>query len=222
MNGNWGGIASRDFERMRADDHGGHGGAGEYDPSLDVINTIIASYAASNVDESEAKVINNSNKGPESPSNHAVSKREQNYYYDDHHHHAPGSGLVIPQKSSTPITPSQQQQHHESRYLHPLALKLKMQDSDGHNRNKHTAHSSEAQSNAATDNESDHRSETGDSFTQTNNEVSHAIMQVTKKLQWATRQLGDITSINESINAVKLISECALTISNLKQARGKN
>ena len=87
----------------------------------------IASYAASNVDESEAKVINNSNKGPESPSNHAVSKREQNYYYDDHHHHAPGSGLVIPQKSSTPITPSQQQQHHESRYLHPLALKLKMQ-----------------------------------------------------------------------------------------------
>ena len=56
-------------------------------------------------------------------------------------------------------------------------------DSDGHNRNKHTAHSSEAQSNAATDNESDHRSETGDSFTQTNNEVSHAIMQVTKKVR---------------------------------------
>ena len=44
MNGNWGGIASRDFERMRADDHGGHsgGGGGEYDPSLDVINTIVS------------------------------------------------------------------------------------------------------------------------------------------------------------------------------------
>ena len=43
MNGNWGGIASRDFERMRADDHGAHGGGGgEYDPSLDVINTIVS------------------------------------------------------------------------------------------------------------------------------------------------------------------------------------
>lgn len=216
MNGNWGGIASRDFERIRVDDHGAHGG--DYDPSLDVINTIIASYAASNVDESEVK----GNKGPDSP-----SKREQNYYYDDHqhrHHQSPQSGLVIPQKSSTPKTPSQQQQqqHHESRYVHPLALKLKMQESDGHRNNKHSALSSEAQSNAATDNESDHRSEAGESFTQTNNEVAHAIMEVTKKLQWATRQLGDITSINESINAVKLISECALTISNLKQARGKN
>ena len=37
MNGNWGGIASRDFERgpMR-DDHN------DYDPSLDVINTIVS------------------------------------------------------------------------------------------------------------------------------------------------------------------------------------
>lgn len=95
MNGNWGGIASRDFERIR-DDHN------DYDPSLDVINTIvslsltnfvissidystiflsikiiitffqIASYAASNVDESEQK---------DNPP--VKSKREQNYYYDD-------------------------------------------------------------------------------------------------------------------------------------------
>ena len=35
MNGNWGGIASRDFERIR-DDHN------DYDPSLDVINTIVS------------------------------------------------------------------------------------------------------------------------------------------------------------------------------------
>ena len=39
MNGNWGGIASRDFERgpMR-DDHN------DYDPSLDVINTIVSRF----------------------------------------------------------------------------------------------------------------------------------------------------------------------------------
>jgi len=190
MNGNWGGIASRDFERIR-DDHN------DYDPSLDVINTIIASYAASNVDESEQK---------DNPP--VKSKREQNYYYDDQ------QGLIPPQKSSTPKSQDRQ----VDRYVHPLALKLKMQDG----RNHKDRHSSEAQSNAATDNESEHRSEGGESFTQTNHEVAHAIMEVTKKLQWATQQLGDITSIDGSINAVKLISECALTISNLKQARGKN
>ena len=53
-------------------------------------------------------------------------------------------------------------------------------ESDG--RNHKDRHSSEAQSNAATDNESEHRSEAGESFTQTNHEVAHAIMEVTKKV----------------------------------------
>ena len=40
MNGNWGGIASRDFERGAALGRDEHHDA--YDPSLDVINTIVS------------------------------------------------------------------------------------------------------------------------------------------------------------------------------------
>ena len=47
---------------------------------------------------------------------------------------------------------------------------------------KDGTNSSDAQSNAATDNESEHRSEGGESFTATNNEVSNAINAVTKKV----------------------------------------
>ena len=49
MNGNWGGIASRDFERIRVDDHGAHGG--DYDPSLDVINTIVSNTSKRNISQ---------------------------------------------------------------------------------------------------------------------------------------------------------------------------
>ena len=49
MNGNWGGIASRDFERIRVDDHGAHGG--DYDPSLDVINTIVSNTSKWNTSQ---------------------------------------------------------------------------------------------------------------------------------------------------------------------------
>ena len=48
---------------------------------------------------------------------------------------------------------------------------------------KDGTNSSDAQSNAATDNESEHRSEGGESFTATNNEVSNAINAVTKKVR---------------------------------------
>ena len=52
---------------------------------------------------------------------------------------------------------------------------------------KDGTNSSDAQSNAATDNESEHRSEGGESFTATNNEVSNAINAVTKKVNnWLT------------------------------------
>ena len=40
MNGNWGGIASRDFDRARGQNHDGFGP----DPSLDVINTIVSFF----------------------------------------------------------------------------------------------------------------------------------------------------------------------------------
>jgi len=221
MNGNWGGIASQDFERPNRHIEGLE------DPSLDVINTIIASYAASAIDENESR-DNDLKENHKSRQNN----RDQYYYRDPHHRDVlerdigidrdvieRASSNASPQKSSTPRnknrhSDSANNRSHD-RYIHPLALKLKLQEASG----KDGTNSSDAQSNAATDNESEHRSEGGESFTATNNEVSNAINAVTKKLHWATVQLEETTSYDGSINAVKLISECALTISNLKRAR---
>ena len=69
-------------------------------------------------------------------------------------------------------------------------------------RNGKDCNSSEAQSNAATDNESDHRSETGESFTQTNNEVSLAIIEVTKKVvPWESFQKPNHFSCNGQLDS---------------------
>merc|ERR1711970_579949 len=75
MNGNWGGIASQDFERPNRHIEGLE------DPSLDVINTIIASYAASAIDENESRDTQ------ESKENHKMrqNNRDQYYYRDQHH-----------------------------------------------------------------------------------------------------------------------------------------
>lgn len=219
MNGNWGGIASRDFDRSRNGvGNQNHDGFGP-DPSLDVINTIIASYAASAVDENEDKA--RAELSCISPRPKGGQREVQNYYYRGNHDEG---GPTSPRKSSTPkqrsvevpIEDQRCNNRPHDRYIHPLALKLKLQEASNA---KEQRSNSDAHSNHATDNESDHRSEAGESFTQLNNIVSTAINTVSKKLQWATLHLEETASIDGSINAVKLISECALTISNLKRAR---
>ena len=103
----------------------------------------------------------------------------------------------------------------------------------------------DALSNAATD-QSGNRSDAGDSqIRETANELAHSISIVTKKvklkqmtkisyltfylfgqdfelkfqLHWATSQLEENTSIDGSIHAVRLVSECAQTIAHLKKAK---
>jgi len=209
MNGNWGGIASRDFDRARGQNHDGFGP----DPSLDVINTIIASYAASAVDENEDKA-----RADMISPRPKTGREVQNYFYrhDENVPTSPRKSSTPKHRSSEPIEDQRCNNRPHDRYIHPLALKLKLQEASNA---KEQGSNSDAHSNAATDNDVDHRSEGGESFTQLNNIVSSAINTVSKKLQWATLHLEETSSIDGSINAVKLISECALTISNLKRAR---
>lgn len=169
------------------------------EPSMDVINTIIASYAASTCGESEAGCA------AENSTTNPILNDSRNYRTSH------GQGLPPP-RHSTPIKNAKdhrrEQEQQMSEFVHPLAMKIQKED--------HTT--DDNHSNAATD-QSDNRSEGGESYREITSGILHSINVVTKKLNWATKQLEETSSLEASLNAVKLISECANSIANLKKAR---
>jgi len=212
MNGNWNGISSR-----YSNEPTHHKLLNSYqegaEPSMDVINTIIASYAASTCDDHDSRhVLNQSgleNYGDRSkPTIAQIEPRGRDIPRDDNGNRFRfNEGCIAELKTSTPVKSrfDQTETPSPTQFVHPFALKVQKQEED-------------AESNAATD-QSGNRSETEESYRETAGEIGHSISVVTKKLHWATQQLEEISSIDGSINAVRLVSECAQTIAHLKKAK---
>jgi len=208
MNGNWNGISNQRYSQEQIHQKVSNMYQDGAEPSIDVINTIIASYAASTTDER-----------PESRHGHAAHSNNISGLTNlsEIKNALPREGFTYdsgcrPDKNitSTPIK-ERYENNERGQFVHPYALKLQKESRQ---------ESEDAESNAATD-QSENRSDDGDNslYRETQTELQHSISVVTKKLHWATAHLEEISSIDGSMNAVRLVSECAQTIANLKKAK---